>query len=429
MSAIDAPPSAAANRIDATPTPARRGFVLAMLLIVYTFNFVDRQILGILAGPIKADLSLSDTQLGLLGGLALAILYSTFGVPLGWLADRTSRSWVITASLAVWSGFTALSGMASGFVQLFLFRVGVGFGEAGGVAPSYALIGEIFPPHQRARALSVYSLGIPLGSALGILFGGYVAARVDWRAAFFAVGLAGLLFAPLFRLAVREPPRQTGPAISAAGFGAVIRLLAGKRSFWLLSFGAASSSMLGYGLGFWLPSLMRRSFGLDLIATSRFFGTLFLVGGVAGVLAGGWLGDRLGARNRAGYARLPAIAFLVAVPLFGAGTVSGSPGAAFALFLLPQALAYVWLGPVLTAVQHLVPAPMRATASASFLLINNLIGVGFGTLFIGMLSDALTPSLGAEALRTAILLSLGFYLLAALLMAMAARHLPHEWVD
>jgi MFS family permease len=410
-------------------SPGRKAFVLAMLLIVYTFNFIDRQILGILAGPIKADLHLTDTQLGMLGGLALAILYSTLGVPLGWLADRTRRSWVITASLAIWSGFTALSGMATGFAQLFLCRLGVGFGEAGGVAPSYALIGDTFPPHQRARALAVYSLGIPLGAGLGVLFGGYIAASFSWRAAFLWVGLAGFLFAPLFGLLVRDPPRATPAAATPHRFGAVMRILLVKKSFWLLAFGAASSSMLGYGLGFWLPSLMRRSFDLDLLATSRFFGAVALIGGVAGVLAGGWIGDRLGARNRAFYARLPALAFLIAVPLFGAGILSSSVTLAFLLFLVPQGLAYVWLGPVLTAVQHLVPAQMRATASASFLLINNLIGVGFGSLTIGALSDALTPSLGAEALRFALLISLGFYLLAALLMMLAGRYLQDEWVD
>jgi predicted MFS family arabinose efflux permease len=310
---------------------------------------------------------------------------------------------------------------------MFVCRLGVGIGEAGGVAPSYALISEVFPPERRARALAIYSLGIPLGSALGVLFGGYIAAMVDWRTAFVAVGVAGLLFAPLFAATVREPAR---PAAQAAKVDTgVFRLLARRRSFWLLSFGAASSSMLGYGLAFWLPSLMRRSFGMDLIATSRFFGLLLLIGGVAGVLAGGWLGDRLGARDRAAYARLPALAFLLAVPLFAAGIWSGTPRVAFLLFLVPQGLAYVWLGPVLTAVQHLVPAAMRATASASFLLVNNLIGVGFGALTIGVLSDRLTTYFGSEALRIALVASLGFYLLAALLMALAARSLRREWVD
>src|SRR4051812_1719592 len=185
-------------------TAASRAFVLAMLLIVYTFNFLDRLVMSILATPIKTELHLSDTQLGMLGGLAFAILYSTLAIPFAWIADRTKRSWVIGISLAVWSGFTALCGLTSGFAQLFLFRLGVGVGEAGGVAPSYALISDVFPPQQRARALGIYSLGIPLGAGFGILFGGAVAAAVDWRTAFLAVGLAGLIFTPIFALTVRE---------------------------------------------------------------------------------------------------------------------------------------------------------------------------------------------------------------------------------
>ena len=405
-----------------------RAVVLGALLVVYTFNFVDRQILGILAAPIQAELKLSDTELGLLGGIAFAALYSTLAVPLAMLADRTSRTWVITGSLVVWSGFTALCGVAANFWQLFLSRLGVGVGEAGGVAPSYALIADYFPSGERARALAIYSLGIPLGAGLGVLFGGYIAASFDWRTAFVAVGLAGVVVAPLFRLIVREPVRAQ-PTGERARVTEVFGTLARKRSFWLLAFGASSSSMLGYGLAFWLPTLMRRSFDLDLVETSRFYGAILLIGGVAGVLLGGWLGDRLGSRDKAAYARLPAIAFVAAVPLFAAGALSGSVTAAFLLFLVPQALAYVWLGPVISAVQHLVPAAQRATASASFLFINNLIGIGGGTLFLGALSDALTARLGEEALRYSMLVSLGFYLLAALLMALAAKPLREEWVD
>ncbi|MFS0738069.1 MFS transporter [Sphingomonas sp. 1P06PA] len=410
------------------PSRGYRGVVLAMLLLVYTFNFVDRQILGILATSIQDDLKISDTRMGLLGGLAFALLYSTLAIPLAWIADRTSRSWVITLSLGVWSGFTALCGLATGFWSLFLARLGVGVGEAGGVAPSYALIADYFPQASRARALSIYSLGIPLGSALGVLFGGYIAATVDWRAAFITVGLAGVAIAPIFRLVVREPVRQIAAA-DQAPIERVFPILAAKRSFWLLAMGAACSSTLGYGLAFWLPSLMRRSFGLDLVETSYFYGAILLLGGVAGVLAGGVLGDRLGRSDKANYARVPAVAFVIAVPLFAAGILSSTVTSAFLLFLLPQALAYIWLGPVIGAVQHLVPAHMRATASASFLLINNLIGLGGGTLFLGLLSDKLTARLGDEALRYAMLIGLGFYLLAALLMALAAKHLRTDWVD
>jgi len=409
-------------------TPASRAFALTMLLVVYTFNFLDRQVLGILAVPIKTELGLTDFQLGMLGGLAFAILYSTLALPFAWIADRTKRTWVISFSLAIWSGFTALCGMATSFGQLFLCRVAVGVGEAGGVAPSYALISDIYPPHQRARALSVYSLGIPLGAALGALFGGYIAATVNWRTAFIAVGLAGLLFAPVFTLFVREPERPHAPPGTGLGLD-IFRMLAAKPSFWLLAFGAASASMLGYGMAFWLPSLMRRSFGMDLIGVSRFYGLLLLGGGIPGVLLGGWLGDRAGRRGKPGYARVPGIAFLAAAPLFALGMLSHSSTMALLLFLVPQGLAYMWLGPVLTAVQHLVPAGRRATASASFLLINNLIGLGLGSMTIGAMSDALAPRFGPEALKAALLGALTFYLVAGVLMLIAAPRLARDWVD
>jgi MFS family permease len=399
-----------------------------MLLLVYTFNFVDRQILGILAPAIQADLGLTDTQLGALGGLAFALLYSTLAIPLAWLADRTSRTRVITVSLAVWSAFTALCGGATGFWQLFLFRVGVGVGEAGGVAPSYALIADYFPAGSRARALGIYSLGIPLGSAAGVMAGGWIAQAIDWRTAFYVVGIAGVLLAPVFWIVVREPLRPAKPT-DAAPLSHVFGILARKPSFWLLSFGAASSSMLGYGLAFWLPSLMKRSFGLDLIETGQFYGGLLLIGGVAGVLAGGFVGDALGRRDKGAYAKLPAVCFWVAVPLFAAGILSQSTAAAFAFLVVPQALVYVWLAPVNAAIQHLVPAHMRATASATFLLINNLIGLGAGTLVLGGLSEAMKASFGDESLRYAMLSGLVLYLLAGVLMALAVRPLRKDWVE
>lgn len=414
----------------ASKPAASPNLVLGMLLLVYIFNFVDRQILSILAAPIQAELGLDDAELGMLGGLAFAILYSTLGVPLAWVADRTSRSWVITGSLVVWSLCTSACALAQGFWHIFLARVGVGVGEAGGVAPSYAVIGDHFPSHRRAFALSVYSLGIPLGSAMGVLAGGYVAQAVDWRTAFLVVGLAGILIAPLFKLVVRDVPRPVGNAAQAPSirFGDVAATLAGKRAFWLLSFGAASSSMLGYGLMFWLPSLLQRSFGLDLVHTSWFIGAVLLLGGCVGVLAGGILADRLGKGDRAWYGRVPAIAFVCAVPLFAGGIWTSSVPLAFLMFLVPQALAYFWLGPVTSAVQHLVEPPARATASALFLLINNLIGLGGGIYALGALSKALAPVWGSEALRYSMLFALALYLVAAVLMALAGPALRREWV-
>jgi predicted MFS family arabinose efflux permease len=413
------------TRADAPQRSA--SLVLALLLIAYIFNFLDRQILGILAQPIKADLQLSDTEFGAVGGLAFALLYSALGVPLAFLADKTSRSAVVAGSLAVWSGFTALCGTAAGFGQLFLYRLGVGVGEAGGVAPSYALIADYFPAERRARALAIFSLGIPIGLAAGTLIGAYVAHAVNWRAAFIVMGLAGILLAPVLWFVVRDRPKRTASA--QAPLGSVFPMLARKPAFWLLAFASSASSLCGYGLALWTPSVLMRSFGLDLLTTGNFLASLLLIGGCAGVIGGGWLADRLGAGDRAWYARLPAIAWIVSVPAWGFGLMAPNLWLAWPLLLIGNAVNILWLGPVTTAVQHLVPRPMRSTASASFLLINNLIGLGVGPLLMGRLSDALKSTYGVDALRNAAVACLAFYLLAALLMFLSVRSLREAWVS
>ena len=407
---------------------SRRGLVLALLLLAYIFNFLDRQILGILAGPIIKDLGLTDAEFGAIGGLAFALLYSVLGVPLALLADRTSRSKVVACSLAVWSAFTALCGTAASFGQLFLYRLGVGVGEAGGVAPSYALIADYYPPQRRARALAIFSLGIPLGLAAGTLIGAYLAAWVNWRAAFMAMGVAGLLLAPVMLLLVRDPARKEA-ATETMPLTRTFPIIARKPTFWLMAAAASCSSLAGYGLALWTPSVLERSFGFTLIERGQFLASIFLIGGTAGVFAGGWLADRLGQSDRRWYARLPAIAWLITAPTFAVGLLSPDPWAAWPLLLIPNALNILWLGPVTTAVQHLVPRPMRATASASFLLINNLIGLGVGPTLIGALSVAFTERFGTEALRYAAVSVVGFYLVAAVLMLLAARRLRADWVD
>jgi predicted MFS family arabinose efflux permease len=401
--------------------------VLALLLVAYIFNFLDRQILGILAQPIKADLNLSDTEFGAIGGLAFALLYSALGVPLAFLADKTSRSAVVAGSLAVWSGFTALCGTAAGFGQLFLYRLGVGVGEAGGVAPSYALIADYFPAERRARALAIFSLGIPIGLAAGTLIGAYIAHAVNWRAAFIVMGVAGVILAPVLWFAVRDVPKREVAA--PAPLGSVFPMLARKPAFWLLAFASSASSLCGYGLALWTPSVMMRSFGLDLLTTGTFLASLLLIGGCAGVFGGGWLADRLGARDRAWYARLPAIAWIISVPAWGLGLMAPSLWITWPLLLIGNAMNILWLGPVITAVQHLVPRAMRSTASASFLLINNLIGLGVGPLLMGRLSDALKATYGIDALRNAAVACLAFYLLAALLMFLSVKSLRTAWVS
>ncbi len=411
----------------------KRAYVLFILVLVYTFNFIDRQIVGILAVPIKADLGLTDTQLGLMGGLAFALFYTGLGIPVALLADRFSRTWIMTVALTIWSAMTAASGLATNFWQLFMARVGVGVGEAGGVAPAYSLISDFFPPSQRARALSIYSFGIPIGSAIGIVFGGVVASLIDWRMAFFVVGIAGLVLAPIFRLTIKEPLRgqfdRQRENSGAASLKVILRTLLRKPSFWLLSVGASFSSMMGYGVFFWLPSFFVRSFNLTLLNASLFYGLVLLLGGLAGIWAGGWLGDRFGHREHAWFARIPAIAFLATVPFYVLAILSPNLWLTFFVLLVPTALGLVWLGPVISTIQHLVQPSMRATASAVFLFINNLIGIGFGTYAIGALSDALQAQFGEHSLRYSILAGTGFYIVAASLFFVAARFLNRDWED
>ena len=411
------------------PFHRNRSLVMALLLLAYIFNFLDRQILGILAQPIKQDLGLTDTEFGAIGGLAFAILYSVLAVPLAYLADRTSRSAVIAAALAVWSGFTALCGTATGFSQLFLYRLGVGVGEAGGVAPSYALIAEYFPPERRARALAIFSLGVPIGLASGTLLGAYLTHWISWRAAFLVMGVAGIVLAPVLFWLVRDPPRKASATADSAPISTVFALLARKPTFWLMAFAASCSSLTGYGLALWTPSVLMRSYGLDLVDTAHFFASLLLIGGTTGVLLGGVLADRLGTGDRRWYAWLPAIAWLITAPMFAIGLSVSSLAVAWPFLLVPNALNILWLGPVTTAVQHLVPRHMRATASASFLLINNLIGIGIGPLLFGRISDALKASYGVESLRYAAVGCTAFYLVAGGLMLIAARRLRSDWVE
>ena len=414
--------------------PARSGLVVGLLLLAYIFNFLDRQLLAILKIPIKAELGLSDTQLGLMGGIAFAAVYSTLAIPFARIADRRGRVPVIAAAVAVWSLFTALCGLGQNFWQLFAMRMGVGIGEAGGVAPSYALIADSVPEHRRARSLAIFSLGIPLGSALGLVAGAWLTVHLDWRYAFAVIGLAGLPVAWAIRRFVPEAPHlASGPPVATfapvASFGDVAGRLARKPSFWLLSFGAASGSICGYGLGFWLPSYFVADLHLSLTDMSFYFGSIVLIGGSAGIYLGGRIADRLRVTSVGADAGVPAVAFLLTAPLYAAAMAAPSLAVAWPLFALPYMLSLVWLGPIVSAVQRLVPPAERATASACFLLINNLIGIGFGTFLFGFLSDRLKPVYGAASLHYSMLLGLGFYIVAAALCGLAAIRLKRDIVD
>jgi MFS family permease len=399
-----------------------------LLLLAYIFNFIDRNVAGILAVPIRAEFHLSDTALSDLG-VAFGLFYAAIAIPIAWLADRKSRVNIIAAAVALWSLFSAACGIVSSYTQLVIVRMGVAVGEAGGIAPSYSLISDYYPREKRSRALAFYSLGIPIGSALGLFFGGWLAGHFSWRSAFIIVGLPGLLIALATKLLIPEPERgalDARAAIAAPPVGEVARSLARNGSFWLLSFGAASGSIMGYGLLFWLPSFFNRTFGLSVSQAGWFYGSIVLVGGIAGIWLGGWLGDRLGPRRPSRYALIPAACFLMTVPLLAFGLFAMNLWLTWILFTIAQMLALAWLGPVLTAIQHIVAPAVRATASASFLFINNLIGIAFGIYFLGRLSDAMKAAHGVDSLQYSILYGLAFYLVAALFYLAAAPRLKAD---
>jgi len=427
-----------------------KAWVLFMLLVVYIFNFIDRQIIGILAVPIQAELALSDTQLSLMGGIAFALFYTVLGIPIAWLADRKNRTWIITIALMIWSAMTALCGLAQNFVQLFLARLGVGVGEAGGVAPSYSLISDYFPSNQRSRALGIYAFAIPIGSALGMLIGGVLTNLIGWRLTFIVVGILGLAIAPLFKLTVKEPKRgrydSTTSDVTAVPFSSVIQILKTKNSFWFLSLGGASASMMTYGLLFWFPSFLVRSFNAELVTffswlpsfmlptdpspvlfVSYFYGLILLVGGIAGIWLGAVVSDKLGETDKTIYGRAPAYSFIATIPFFLIGILSNSLIIVFFSFMIIQALSFVMMGPLVSSLQHIVGPNMRATTSAIALFINNLVGIGLGNLLIGILSDFLSAQFAEEALRYSIASGVIFYLVAAILFLFAARNLESDW--
>lgn len=416
-----------------TERPGYPGIVLTMLLVVYTFNFLDRQILGILAKPIQASLNLDDAQFGAIGGTAFAILYSVLGVPLALAADRWGRTRVIAGSLVVWSGFTALCGTATGFWQLFLYRLGVGTGEAGGAAPSYALIADYFPVERRAKALAIYSMGIPIGLGLGVLLGAYIAQNVNWQTAFIVMGIAGIIVAPIFLLVVRD---RYPPAAAVKGGPSplsVMPIVMRKPAYWLLAVGAGCSSMAGYGLALWAPKIIAVQFGWtapdQLVKVGQFMGALLLVGGSVGIFLGGVVSDRLGKIDRAWYCRVPAIAWLITAPMFILGFRTGEPVLAWIILLIPNALNTLWLGPIITATQHLGPSRMRAGTSGTFLLINNLLGLGLGPWLMGALSVSLKAKYGDQSLAVGAMIGVCLYLVAAVLAFLAIKPLKRGWIE
>jgi len=404
-------------------------YVLAMLLATYTISFIDRQILAILSEAIKADLQLSDTQVGLLTGFTFALFYTVFGIPVAWLADRTHRVGVIAVSCTIWSLFTALCGLAGNFWQLALARVGVGIGEAGGSPPSFSILSDYFEPRERTMAMAVFTLGSPIGLMLGSALGGWVASEWGWRAAFYVVGIPGLIIAPLLFFTVKEPLRgrlEAGAGAAkppAMSFGATLRLFVQKPSLFWLAVASGLSAFVGWGILNWTPAYLIRVHGVDVGTVAAWYSPIIGISMMIGIWGSGWVVGKLSARSPRAYALVPAAAFLIALPFFLGALATPSWPIALMLLAAPSALYMVYVAPALALLQNLVPASARSTASSILLLVLNLVGMGGGPLFVGMISDALAPTLGVESLRIGLL-----WLSPVFLMAVIAHYAVSRFV-
>lgn len=398
----------------ATPqyTPAYRSAVLWLLVIAYTFNFIDRTIINTIGQAIKEDLQLTDTQLGWLTGLAFALLYTTLGIPIARLAERYNRVNIISIAIVIWCGFTALCGTATTYLQLLLYRVGVGVGEAGLTPAAHSLISDYYEPKKRASALSIYSFGIPLGAGFGAIAGGWIAQNISWQAAFMLVGLPGILIAVAIKLFIKEPPRgwadrqlaiaaetpaALGREASEAGAPtdadrpapmlAVAKRLFGSWGMFHLAAGITIASFAGYGTGAYVAPYFIREFGLGLALVGLATGVIAMVSNGAGTLLGGFLTDWASKRSVRWYALVPAIGLILATPLYILAFTRDDYQLAWLILLVPGVLHYTYLGPTLGVVQNVMDVRMRATAVALLFFVLNLIALGFGPPFCGWCID------------------------------------------
>lgn len=408
-------------------------YVLGVLTTVYVFNFVDRQILAILAQSIKTDLNLSDTQIGLLSGVAFGIFYATLGIPIARLADKKSRVTIISVCLAIWSAMTALSGQATSFVQLLIARIGVGVGEAGGSPPSHSLIADYFPTDARASALGVYALGIPIGILFGNLAGGWIDQFFGWRNAFLVVGIPGIILAIVLKITVKEPPRGYSegrkPSTENIPFSLVMKTMWGYKSFRHLSMGAATQAFVGYGAIAWMPSFLIRTHDMTTGQVGTALGLIIGIAGGIGTFFGGIMADRFGAKDVRYYMWIPACGFLIAAPFSIAVYMFDSLYIALALYAVPALLSNLYTGPTFGMTQSLAPLAMRAAASALLLFIINIIGLVFGPTTVGILSDVFQNTMemtDVESLRVALMICTTIYFVSFINYYFAAKHLKKD---
>ncbi len=392
------------------PTYSQRykAYVLLVLTGVYTFNFIDRQILVIIQESIKTDLDLSDTQLGLLTGFAFAVFYVTLGLPIARFADKSNRRNIVAVSLAIWSGMTAISGTVGTYLQLLLARVGVGVGEAGGSPPAHSMISDYFPSHQRATALSIYSVGIYIGILAGYSIGGWIDATYGWRMAFYALGIPGIIYALLLLFTVKEPPKGHSD-LAVAGvkepeetsFWDVVKTLLTKKTFLFVAIGSGFHTFGNYGVGNFYAPFLARVHGMPVQEIGLALGLTTGFGGIIGTFAGGFLADKYGQKDLRYYMWIPIAAGLINLPFSYYAFFGLNVTWVLITYFFTALLTALYLGPCIAVTHNLVDAKKRALASAILFLFLNFIGLGLGPVVIGFISDILQPTYGTESLKYA----------------------------
>ena len=400
-------------------------------MVVYIFNFIDRQILVILQESIKLELGLSDKQLGLLSGFTFAVFYVVCGIPIARWADRYNRVNIVSASLVVWSGMTALSGMTTNFMQLLAARIGVGVGEAGASPPSHSIISDYFPHEERGRALSFYSIGIYIGILFGFLAGGWINQFFGWRMAFLVVGIPGILLAVIVKLTLREPLRGAvdDGDHSAAPEGSLltdVRKMWSLPSFRYAALGSGFNAFLGYGTLNFMPSFAIRIYEVPVGLVGTWLALIAGFAGAAGVYSGGHLSDTLGKRDDRWTYRVPALSTLAAGLFMVPAMLVGNQYVMWSLYAVVVFCQSMFLGPTIAMAHALVGPRYRALASSVVFFVLNIIGLGLGPLTVGTVSDALAPAFGTDSIRWAIMTTSIAAIIGSVLYFKAVAHVRKD---
>lgn len=424
-------PNAAPAVSSEAVTPGYRTYVLVILTLVYVVNYLDRQILGILLPQIQKEFTLTDADLGLLGGTAFAVLYATLGVPLAIIADRVNRRNVVAASLAIFSFMTFISGYAMSFIHLLLARFGTGIGEAGTGPSINSMISDLYPPEKRASALSFYSAGLNIGLFVGFFGGGWIAQHYGWRSALIAAGIPGLILAIVLMLTVAEPKRGLADKMvddqAAPNAWAVARYLWNLKSVRWLAIGTSLSSFGGYAGIFLIPKFLIVSHHMTLVQVSVALALLTGIPGAIGTYLSGVFADRYGKTDIRWYLYIPIIATFLSVAFAPMFYLSESTPITLAAAIVPVMMGATYVGPAFAITQGLVPLRMRAQSVAILLFVLNIIGLGLGPLTIGYISDLLKPAYGDDSLRYALMFSIVTGLMGAFCYWRSSRWLPAEW--